>query len=269
MHRMILESFSHPYCSFVTLTYGPEKLPPDLSLDPSHTRDWLKRLRHLSKVRYFLVGEYGDESQRPHYHVALFGHPPCVYGRPPEHRQCTCSSCEPIHRSWGFGITYNGELTPESAGYIAQYVTKKMTSKDDPRLLGRHPEFARMSLRPGIGAVSLDVVLQFLESEHGAEKLAREGDVPDVLQHGRRKLPLGRYLRSQLRKRYGFPETSTPKDILEKLKAEMHQMYAENGVTSEDSPWGKASRKYFLTEKNAQKVLNMETRSKIKHGGLL
>jgi len=40
---------------------------------------FVKRLRKdqdargLAKIRYYLVGEYGDQTKRPHYHAAIFG----------------------------------------------------------------------------------------------------------------------------------------------------------------------------------------------------
>lgn len=80
-----------------------------------------------------------------------------------------------------------GNLTPQRAMYIAGYVVKKMTHRLDPRLHGREPEFARMSLRPGIGAVALTPVISLL-SQH-------QRTVPGGLQFGGRMLPLGRYLR--------------------------------------------------------------------------
>lgn len=268
-HRMMLETYVHPHSSFVTLTYAPENIPEGGTLDPQHYRDWLKKLRHLTKVRYYLVGEYGDESQRPHYHAALFGYPPCVHGRPITHKQCTCSTCEPIARTWGLGLTYNAELTWESAQYVSQYVTKKMTKKDDPRLHGRHPEFARQSLKPGLGALSLDKIIDVIESTYGAEELDETGDVPSILQHGKKKFPLGRYLRSKLREKYGFAEKTTPKEVLQILKTEMQQLFKDHVIPTENTPWDKAVRKNFLIQQNAQKVLNMETKFKIKNGGSL
>jgi len=141
-HRLLPEQRSHEFSSFATLTYADEHLPRGQTVVPKHTQDWLKRLRDLlgptRPIRYYLVGEYGDESQRPHYHAALFG--------------LSHLEHETLARSWPMGHTLLGTLTKESAQYVAGYVTKKMTAPDDPRLNGRHPEFARMSLRPGIGA---------------------------------------------------------------------------------------------------------------------
>jgi hypothetical protein len=73
--------------------------------------------------------------------------------------------------------------------YVSGYVLKKMTHRLDPRLYGRDPEFARMSLRPGIGAVALRPVISHLR---------RTGrTVPAGLRFGDRLLPIGRYLRKK------------------------------------------------------------------------
>lgn len=248
-HRMVLETLKHAHSSFVTLTYNDENAPKNGSLVPKDTQDWLKRLRKEIaplKVRYFLVGEYGDHTQRPHYHVAL-------YGLGPEHVQV-------IEKTWKKGFVQVSGLGFESAQYIAGYVTKKMTAKDDERLNGRFPEFARMSLRPGIGALAMEDIKTILETEHGADLLANTGDVPNSLRHGSKKWPLGRYLMTQLRKAYGFKDAKTPEEVLYKYAEKMSQLF-------KDSQTVKANRsksfKKIIIEKNAQKILNMETRAKI------
>lgn len=252
-HRMLLESLKHGDSSFVTLTYSEEKLPDDKSLNPKHAQDWLKRLRRNispTSIRYFLVGEYGDRTQRPHYHAALFG-----IGVQQEAL---------INETWGNGYTLTGDLTKDSAGYIAGYVTKKMTSKDDPRLNGRHPEFARMSLKPGIGATALQEIQDTLTTTHGCDHFAMEGDVPMALQTGKKKLPLGRYLRRKLREKMGFKQEDIDKTV-QKYTQEMHLLLQE-AITKKEND--QSPIEYFL-DSNKQKILNLETRSKITKGKIL
>jgi hypothetical protein len=245
------------------LTYSDDHVPACGTLDPSHTQRFIKRLRKALeplKIRYFLVGEYGDKTQRPHYHAALFGYPSCEYGKPRVTKKhgCPCEPCKLIEEKWEMGHTYNGTLTKDSAQYISGYVTKKMTSKDDERLNGRHPEFARMSNRPGIGANSLDGIIDVIESEHGCEIIEVNDDVPHVINYGRKQMPLGRYLRERLRKEMGWNETKTPEAIVQKLRKERIEEYFEE---REKNSFG--TQKELLLEKNKQRRRNLEKKSKI------
>lgn len=214
----MLESLKHGDSSFITLTYSDENLPPQGSLQPKDVQDWLKKLRaRISplKIRYYLVGEYGDRSWRPHYHVALFGFRSCLRGRT-EHREDTCcGQCEVVRTTWGKGGVDLGELNAHTAQYVSGYVTKKLTRKDDERLKGRYPEFARMSLRPGIGALAVEEIADALTSEHGPTLLERQGDVPTVLKHGSRAMPLGKYLRRKIRD-YVIPGKEAQAEVKEK-----------------------------------------------------
>lgn len=108
-----------------------------------------------------------------------------------------------------------GTLEERSAQYIAGYVVKKMTRPDDPRLLGRLPEFARMSLKPGIGAGAIPDVASAL-MQYKLEASGR--DVPNSLRHGSRLLPLGRYLMKRLRLECGLDEKA-PEHVIEALRA--------------------------------------------------
>lgn len=212
-HRLLLEQLKSGDSCFVTLTYSEENHPPDGSVNPKHLSDWLKRFRKLiapKRVRYYGVGEYGDETARPHYHLALFG-----VGREFESL---------IRDSWGLGHVLVGDLTRASAQYVAGYVTKKLTKVGDPRLGGRHPEFARMSLRPGIGALAMEDVAAVLNDSEGAKLIARDGDVPLSLKHGGKDLPLGRYLRRRLRNEMGFEVVGGQSRPQEVMAQEMRQL---------------------------------------------
>lgn len=204
-HRINLETLaSKGMANFVTLTYAGEIE----NLEPSHLTLWLKRLRKgypPNSIRYFAAGEYGERGGRPHFHVALWGLAPCAGG--PNIRigntrgfQCICRTCSAVRQTWGYGHTMVAGLSEKSAMYIAGYVVKKMTHSSDPRLNGRHPEFSRMSLRPGIGAAAMASVVSTLKQYRLP--------VPLGLRHGDRILPLGKYLRRQVAKALsdGTPE---------------------------------------------------------------
>nr|QJB20591.1 MAG: replication initiator protein [Microvirus sp.] len=199
-HRILLEALCYEENSFLTLTYKNQ--PEGGTLVPRDFQLWLKRFREaLSEddrptIRFFGVGEYGDKSGRPHYHAALFG-----AGR---------DVLPLVQKTWSkdgesLGHVMLGSLTLASAQYIAGYVTKKMTKPDDSRLNGRHPEFSRMSQGIGRGMVP-----QIAKSLKGVNYVCRSiSDVPTVLSHGPRTLPLGRYLRAKLVPHLGLPDKNS------------------------------------------------------------
>ena len=209
-HRMMLEAAVHPAASFVTLTYDEEHNPG--TLIPRDMQLFLKRLRkNVGPCRFFGVGEYGDISWRPHYHLAIFGHGP--------------EASDAIDSCWSDGFTYTGDLTLHSAQYIAGYVTKKLTNVYDERLAGRYPEFARMSLRPGIGAPGLSQVAAALQNKHGWDEIGRLDDVPSMLRHGGRTMPLGRYMRVRLRAEMNFKDLNQSDEAAFKKHEQMLDVY--------------------------------------------
>lgn len=258
MHRIMLEAALYEDNSFVTLTYSDDNLPVGGTLVPEHYQQWLKRLRLKvapSRFRFFLVGEYGDETQRPHYHAALFGFPTCVSGdtriscikRP-------CHWCQLVRDTWGHGNIMLGRLEDDSAGYMAGYVTKKMTHKDDTRLNGRFPEFGRMSLKPGIG---YDALWDIANTLFMYELDSTLDDVPFVLMHGQKTLPLGRYLRQRLRTLIG-KEKNAPQAAMDKLSQELLPLRLAARASSENP-----SLKAAVVASTAGRVASMEARQKI------
>lgn len=265
--RMTLESYAHPYSAFITLTYENEHLPMTPNgptLEPKDLQLFMKKLRKAwpEKLRFYAVGEYGDQTFRPHYHIALFGYPHCDHvlhsnGRA---RNCNCPPCRTLAKYWKHGIITNGSLTPQSASYVVGYITKKMTKPDDERLNGRHPEFARMSNRPGIGVPGLIGLIDWLKNtKNGKFFIEQTGDVPREIVIGKKSLPLGRYLTDQLRKAVGLDE-GCPEFILEELKKQTECEVSEflKGYTVKAGVYGSA-----VSIMDNQKVLNSQKRRSI------
>lgn len=266
-HRIMLEATQHGDNCFLTLTYNDEHLPADKSLNPKHVQDFLKRLRRRiepRKIRYFAVGEYGETTHRPHYHIVLFGHPSCEQGVTNRHRDGSircCDSCRGLQSDWSIagrnvGNIYLGGLEVASAAYVSGYVTKKLSDPRDERLEGRHPEFARMSLRPGIGADFMDefasTLLEF--------NLQDQDDVPFALRHGNRTMPIGRYLQQRLRERVGKPKNASEK-TLEKIRQDLRVLH-ETAYTNAP-PGSKAfAFQQAIIEAAQGKIINMESRYK-------
>lgn len=268
-HRIMLEAQQHEKSSFVTLTYSDENLPASGSLDAKHLQLFLKRIRKSvepEKLRFFAVGEYGGISWRPHYHLALFNYPTCLYGQTSITKRGSrcCAACSNLETAWGYGIIQNACLEVKSAQYIAGYVTKKLTNRNDLRLHQNgnilEPEFARMSLRPGIGHNSLHDVASVLLQYDLENKLP---DVPSALRHGTGILPLGRYLRRQLRTLVGKP-AQAPQSTLDEITENLRPLYESSRATpSLPSEVKSTLFKNALFDEGAQKVLNRSTKRKL------
>ena len=261
-NRITLEAAQYEENCFLTLTYDDDHLPPDNNLDPLALTLFLKRLRKWydgkfnRKFRYFGVGEYGDQSGRPHYHLALFGFPTCQRGKTsPRRNGSCCEYCDTVRKVWGFGLVELAGLEPASASYVAGYVTKKLTDKDNPLLEGRHPEFARMSNRPGIGAGMMDEIasgIMELEIEYD--------DAPGAIGMGKKKYPIGRYLQQNLRKKLGR-DPKTPESVTEEYDKKM-QPLRETAAAIAPRGFKNFYIQTLLTEVNAGKRQRLEGRYK-------
>lgn len=180
--RCVHELALHDRSSFITLTYAPEKLPRGGSLVVKDVQDFLKRVRRslskLQRVRFLCAGEYGDPEKlypggplrnpsdnvgRPHYHLVLFGldFPDRVY-RFESSPGVRCYTSERLSALWGKGFATCGDVTFESAAYVARYCVKKVNGdlaplwyqRVDPGTGEIHvlvPEFSTRSLKPGLG----------------------------------------------------------------------------------------------------------------------
>lgn len=167
--RIMLEAQAHEKTSFLTLTYNDSNLPSPPSLRYIDYQLFMKRLRReVGPVRFFMCGEYGDQNRRPHYHACIFG----ADFSDDRLLWSTTSQGHGLYRSpkleslWPHGHSLIGELTFESAAYVARYVLKKVTGDQasahyrfidaDGAVHQLEPEFCHMSLKPGIGALWFD-----------------------------------------------------------------------------------------------------------------
>lgn len=147
----------HDVSAFVTLTYDDEHYSP--SLNYSDFQRFMKRVRkRYGATRFFMCGEYGENTLRPHFHALLFGR---YFERSSQIGRDLWRSSE-LERLWPFGHSSFGEVTLESAGYCARYSVSKVSGPlaDSHYCRVDHstgefvyvtPEFGHMSLKPGIG----------------------------------------------------------------------------------------------------------------------
>ena len=165
---------------FITLTY--EDPPPWNSLVHSDFQKFMKRLRKRFKgdkelvddrtgksshpIRFYMAGEYGSARGRPHYHACIFN-----FAFEDLKFLRRTNSGSDLYRStqleslWPYGYSSVGDVTFESAAYVARYVMKKQNQDIDVHapvdletgeVIERLPEYNRMSLKPGIGANFVD-----------------------------------------------------------------------------------------------------------------
>jgi hypothetical protein len=123
----------------------------------------MKRLREkLGKVRFYHCGEYGEQNRRPHYHACLFG---LDFEDKEIHtirKDIRLYKSKILSELWPYGFSTTGDVTFESAAYVARYITKKITgppaadhyqhiNSETGEISSLKPEYTTMSRRPGIG----------------------------------------------------------------------------------------------------------------------
>lgn len=211
--RIHHESQQHTYNSFLTLTYNEENLPADGGLRVKHFQDFMKRLRRApdlneyqgkflmdsDRIRFFHCGEYGEQRARPHYHACIFGLDFADKIPWSNQRGNIIYQSDSLNKLWEKGHCTIGNLTFESAAYVARYITKKITgemadlyySEIDPDtgeiLREIKPEYVTMSRRPGIG-------------KNWFEKYKGDAFPDDFIVIKGRKFPVPKYYKAQLEK---------------------------------------------------------------------
>lgn len=177
--RCVHEASLYKKNCFITLTYNDQHLPKNNSLSVEDFQKFMKRLRkkyYDQKIRFFHCGEYGSKNSRPHYHALLFNFDFDDKLHWKTHRGQKYYISKSLQNLWSdktgeIGFTTIGDITFESAAYVARYIIKKQYGKDsvnhyenkdangetifDSRtgeISERKPEYVTMSRRPGIAS---------------------------------------------------------------------------------------------------------------------
>lgn len=116
---------------FLTLTYSDEFLPANGSLDYDAPVAFMKALRRKfgEDIRSFGCAEYGEKLSRPHYHLCLFNFDFVDKTLWKQYDEIKLYVSKELSNLWPYGHSTIGDLTFESAAYVARYVTKKITGK--------------------------------------------------------------------------------------------------------------------------------------------
>jgi hypothetical protein len=153
---------------FLTLTYDDKNIPVSeggYSLDRRDFQLFMKRLRkhanQKQKIKYYACGEYGDRTERPHYHAIVFNLP-----KPFD---------KYIKKAWKLGHIHIGTVTEASIFYTTKYALKGLRRKKPYEYdeLGREPQFQLMSNGLGI-SYSKEIIKDYLVS-NGTKLLTVQG----------------------------------------------------------------------------------------------
>lgn len=152
---------------FLTLTYSDENLTfadGGYSLVRKDFQNFMKRLRKhakKTKIKYYACGEYGDQTERPHYHAIVFNLP-----RPFD---------KYIRKAWKLGHIHVGTVTESSIMYTTKYALKGLKRKNPWEYdeYGREPQFQLMSNGLGVSYVK-ETIIDYLRT-NGSKLLTVQG----------------------------------------------------------------------------------------------
>jgi hypothetical protein len=172
--RCVHEASMYQENCFITLTYASENVPKYGTLKLDDWQKFMKRFRKANpekQIRFFMCGEYGENLEHskngkfghPHYHACIFN-----YDFPDKYLYSYRNGIklfrsETLEKLWPFGYSSIGDVTFESAAYVARYVMKKQLGKNSKKayefldeetgeIINLKPEFTTMS-RGGTGGL--------------------------------------------------------------------------------------------------------------------
>jgi len=249
--RCVHEASMYQDNAFITLTYSDEHLKSD-KLQYVDFQLFMKRLRKTlnEPIGFFVTGEYGEKTKRPHWHAIVFNWTPrdAKPSRVTERGDRVFTS-DHLDRLWGKGRTETGTVTFESAGYCARYAAKKLVHGSD-ECHDYHP-ISKKSSKHAIGK-------KFLEKHW-----------KDIFNYGEVHLPDGnmscipRYYEKWLKEHQ--PDAWI--EYIDKLKLKRMEDATAREQREEDRYWGQMDRrarfKPALITKNKRRKAVVEAKFKL------
>lgn len=183
--RLLAELRKATSAYFITLTYDDEHLVfagDTPVLYQRHMQLFFKKLRKLypnAGIKYLYVGEYGDSSERPHYHLALFNLPLDV----------DLNSL--LSKLWEHGLFHVGNLSNRSAMYTMKYVLKDHGDFPSEDIRSQKPYSPFMRCSKGLGLSWLEENKEWLlhnKSPDGFPLIRQDRDTFVIPRYFKKKL---------------------------------------------------------------------------------
>lgn len=155
LFRLKQEQRSSDVTRFYTLTYDEAHCPYNDEFQLEHLQKFMKRLRKSLdkkgvKVRYFIVGEYGSERGRPHYHALFFytdDQEKVLYLNDVLELDCL------VRDLWFYGQIEASSADIERLVYVTKYIINRDPEKKE---VYRNNHFMTCSRRPGLGSAFVE-----------------------------------------------------------------------------------------------------------------
>lgn len=137
--RIACEARLHPVGWFTTNTYADHCLPSDRKVSLAHAAHWRKCVQSVDPAAVVLVvGEYGDHTNRPHYHSVTFANLDGVIRNIGTNEEPIYWS-DRLREAWGFGNIELSMLNPSRVNYIGNHFIKSYGRDDTVVSYPRNP----------------------------------------------------------------------------------------------------------------------------------
>lgn len=222
---------------FLTLTYSEDKVPLTKDGVPcfnkKHLQDFHKRLRKKypkANIKYYVMSEYGDTTNRPHYHGIYFNLPSDCFE---QLFDLDGSYHYKLSDIWKRGIITVGKISDARVQYVTGYI---MTSQLNKYLKDEQRPFVLVS--QGIGKASLQSARDFYNN-------VGRFSVFDSFKHSHVSMP--RYFRNIVFNKFEQDKIKRENDLLKEVPYYGSDSY-QNVREDRDRKLNK-----FLVKKNRKK----------------